>query len=630
MIASMRARYGALTPRMQVVTGSAVALVAALVIFSVWAAWSVISGLLLAKSAAAQASHAAKTGDNAALVEAVSNLNVAANRVNTVASSPPVWLAAHVPYAGRSVADLANFSHAGVSATEAANKVAPAYAGGDIFADQTINLKTIDSVLAALPEAQTQLTQTRTQLEAVQGDGVFGSYLGKYRDDALAGVDSLQVAATQLSPNRAQVLDALGANGPKNYLVPLLNNAQLRASGGAPLSVAVVRIDHGKVSVPFNGYTNGKAYKGHPAVSYASAVPAACGSSGCSDTPLWGSAGAVGFVNSNAHPDWRVSGDDLSRAWNASQPLKVDGVMALDTRAIESLLSVTGPVQTSQYGEVDQANFTDLILERSYDKFAADQQERQDVNDEIGQAVIGKLLSGNASTMAMTTTALVQDAQTRSVQTWFKNPVLEKAALSLGMGGEINTSPDSDTVAVYSRNRNMSKVDVYSQRDLTVNVTVAEDGSATVRQDLTVHNNAESHGNSADNIGYQTNLSVNDWFFVLPNAARNASLNAPTGYEKVATVPDGLGRKVLTTTGPIPAGESAHLAVEYTLPAGTFKTDGGLEYRTFLNPQPLQDPIDLTLKVKMPAGSCQASPQWDGSTYAGPMDHIGELWVRCE
>ena len=48
-------------------------------------------------------------------------------------------------------------------------------------------------------------------------------------------------------------------------------------------------------------------------------------------------------------------------------------------------------------------------------------------HDEIGQAVIGKLLSGNATTLAETTSVLVQDAQGRNVQAWFENPVLEKA-----------------------------------------------------------------------------------------------------------------------------------------------------------------------------------------------------------
>lgn len=633
---SVRSLFSAMSPRGQRITAAGAIIVGLLAIYAVWFAWAIGSGAVMAKSAASSASQAAKSGDAGELQEAVANLHAAAVRANSAIGSPGVTLVAHIPVLGTSIGDIQHFSAAGVSASEAAAAVAPAYQA-NIFQDQTINLATMDAMLAALPNATTSLTETANQLAQVQGTGVGGAAITEYRNNALAGVATLEVAATQLSTNRQAVLQALGSDGPKNYLIPLLNNAQLRASGGAPLSAAVVTINKGKISIPFNGYINGKAYKGHPSVNYTSVAPIACQPSPaeCASVPLWGAPSAgLSFVNSSAHPDWRMSGDDLHRAWNASQPLKVSGVVALDTNAIESLLGIVGPIETKEYGEVTAENFTDLILESAYDEFANDQSQRQDVNDEIGQAVISKLLNGNALTLGETVSAMVVDAQGRNVQAWFENPVLEQAALTLGAGGEIKTAPNADTIAVYSRNRNSSKVDVYSQRELAVEATVTESGGATVTQTLDVTNDATSHGNAADKVGYQTNLSANDWFFVLPPGAKNAKLLTPAGYDHVTVHSDGLGRQVLATTGEIPAGQSAQLSLTYELPAGTFTDpDGAVTYRTYLNPQPLQAPINLALNVTMPYGGCTTNPAWDatssGASYEGPLNRTQELTVTC-
>ncbi|NQU38082.1 MAG: hypothetical protein HQ526_10880 [Actinobacteria bacterium] len=308
-------------------------------------------------------------------------------------------------------------------------------------------------------------------------------------------------------------------------------------------------------------------------------------------------------------------------------------MLALDTRAIASLLGIVGPIQTSAYGEVTEDNFEELVLQGAYDDFADDQRERQDVNDEIGQAVIAKLLSGNTATMFATTSQLVQEGPSRNVQAWFASPVLEQAAIALDMGGNISGEKGSDVGGVYSRNRNSSKVDVYSERNLTMDVQLAADGSAQVRQTLAVTNGATEHGNSTDKDGYQANRSANDWFFVLPKGATNAALSAPAGYDKTTVHPDGFGHEVLATTGTIPAGATADLVASYSLPAGTFSTAEGLNYQVDLNPQPLQSPVNLTIDVAMPTGDCAASPQWNlgsgSAEYSGELSQVDRLWITC-
>ena len=47
--------------------------------------------------------------------------------------------------------------------------------------------------------------------------------------------------------------EMLGKDGPRRYLLLIQNNAEIRATGGIPGSIAVLRSDHGKITMGFQG-----------------------------------------------------------------------------------------------------------------------------------------------------------------------------------------------------------------------------------------------------------------------------------------------------------------------------------------------------------------------------------------
>jgi hypothetical protein len=49
---------------------------------------------------------------------------------------------------------------------------------------------------------------------------------------------------------------ALGADGPRRYLIAIGNQAEMRASFGAPLSLLMVEFDDGRISIPIKGQTS--------------------------------------------------------------------------------------------------------------------------------------------------------------------------------------------------------------------------------------------------------------------------------------------------------------------------------------------------------------------------------------
>lgn len=568
-----------------------------------WVAWTLGTGLSQVKAGANGLATGMHNSDQAAITSSIAQIDEGTDVVQSAAWSFPMRIAAYVPYAGRSVRDLQQLSDAGQSLSEALNKIAPLI-HGDLYRDKTINLVQLDEMIAGLPAASGDLDAALVSLGQVRGDGIGGDTIAEVRDQATSVSSAAAGAARLLSPRRSALLDALGANGERNYLVPVLNPAQLRASGGAPLSAAVIRLDHGKVSVPFNGYIKGEAYESHILIHYKSASPLPWGE---------GSTVGLGFVNSNAHPDWRMAGDDLMRAWNKSQPIQVSGVFGIDSRGIESLLTVTGPISTQGYQTLDASNFSDLVLRDAYDQFKQDADPRHDINDNVGQQVIEKLVSGNTKSITGAFQALAGTASGRHFQMFFDNADLESAAVETGMSGEINVDPHWDTVAFYSRNRNMAKVDYYTKRKLDAKIDLSADGGAHVTQNLTVTNAAPDRSRDPG-LGYRTSISTNEWFFVLPDGAHNYRLSAPNGYDKPSSFPDGLGRTVVSTLGTIEPGQTASLSLEYELPAGTFSTSEGLLYQTTLNPQPILNPAELNISVNYPdSGECEVHRRLDST-----------------
>lgn len=591
-----------------------------------WLAWLSVTGAMAVKNGAASLTAAMSNGNQQQLDEAVDQISAGTQKLHTAAWSPPARIASFVPYFGDTVSNAQQLSEAGTDASRALEHLQPNLKAG-IYRNKTVDLAALDALLTGLPDATSDFEHLSAALEKVDASGPGGAQIAEVRDQALAGAQLLTAASQQLPSRKAEVLDALGANGERNFLVPLLNDAQLRASGGAPLSAAIVSFNQGKLSVPFNGYIGREAYKGHVPIVYQSASPAPWGT---------GSEG-LAFINSNAHPDWRMSGEDLMRAWNASQDRKVQGVFALDTKGIAAVLGATGSVDTEEYGTVDQDNFAQVVVKDAYANYTVDEQKtRQSVNDQIGQLVIDRLVSGNAPVAAQAIAALTSVAPGRHFQMYFANDQLEQAVQAMGLSGSIDTDSKADTAAVYSRNRNQSKTDIYSQRDLKMTVELQADGSAKVRQQLDVTNSDKSGEGKDLGEGYYTAVSANEWFFVLPPAAKDASLTAPKGYTKPTSNADGLGRSVLSTEGVIQPGESASLSIEYTLPAGTFtQADGSVEYTLITNPQPLENPVNLDVTVTYPDQlQCVAdNPEWssgDGSaTLSLPMSTLARYSLSC-
>lgn len=600
------------------------AVIAIPLIFIGWFAISVIFGAFQLAGAASLFKTGYAEKDAAAIKQAGEQAGSGMGQINTAISSPPMRLAAFVPWLGSAVSNLQHVVAAGDEVVQAAVPLTQSF-DPNIYSNGSVNLTALDALLTQVPQLNSALQSANRQLAEVTNFGPLGGVFANASEQAQKYAGLGEFMTGTVAPQRQLILDALGAKGPQSYMVAFENPAQLRAPGGAPLSATIVRFDNGKMTIPFSGYIGRDAFDGHPLIQYKPASP-----------PPWGAdAAGLGFVNSGAHPDWRLAGEDLIRAWNTAKDPKVDAMIGLDTRAIESLIRATGPIEVEGYGTLTADNFAQKVVTDAYLDFQSDQKARQSLNDKVADVMIGRLMSGDLQTLASAAVALAGEAPGRHLQMRFQVPGLQDIAMKAEAAGEVYQTPSNDTVGFFSRNRNMSKVDVYSQRDMVSNVTVNGDGSANVEQVLTVKNNAPSDLDASLKIGYTTPWSANEWFFYLPLGATDPQIQAPAGYTKPTVHPDGLGRMVATTEGTIAPQATDELRFSYRIPAGTFTRDGGgYTYQTQLNPQPMQQPVNLTVNVNFVDGAkCTSSPDWqaisNGASWSGEQSIRRTLNLDC-
>ena len=388
-----------------------------------------------------------------------------------------------VPVVGEPVADVRHLGNALdhlTTAAEVAVGTWPTVNGkqATLFGEGSIDIATLDDVVAAVDEASAQLDAAQLELGAV-GDSALGigTRLADARDEATAIVSPL-ASGTRAAKPLTDVLPALlGAEGDKTYLLALLNPSEQRYSGGAPLTVVPMTVSDGKL-------TMGKARD-------------------TSDPDLyrvgrWDKVEGNPFHNgklrlstANYAPDWSVSGEELLRGWERRTDQETDGLVAVDVVALADMLRITGPVDAPLYGRLDADNFTEKLV-GDYDTYP-DNEARHDLNRAIVPVFAERLLAPGDGVDKIE--SLRNSARGRHFALWMRDPDVQAAIADIGLAGELSDT-DHDYVAVFNQNTNASKADYWQKRTVTSKVRLREDGSAKVRLTISVDNDSPPYGQS--------------------------------------------------------------------------------------------------------------------------------------
>lgn len=483
--------------------------------------------------------------------------------------------------------------------------------GQRIFSDGRVDIERLQLLPGEVTAAKVLIDNAALDLVQIT-TGTFASRpLDRIRELALAELEPVQQAVNSLSSIAPVLPNALGADGAKRYLIAIGNQAEMRASGGAPLSLIMIEFEDGRISIPIKGQTSTQLFPPINAnVRWFGPALNPFFAQNPRDNP---------FVVTNTHPNFLYSAKEMAQAWsgqwdNPSYP-EVDGVVAIDLTAIAAVLEATGPVQSAVYGEVTADQIGAILLIDAYADFGQDQaQLRQDANQALLDELLTRVLSG--SELVPAAQAIVSTAPGRHFQVWMRDPVLEQLIVDANAAGVVSDPGTGDWSAMYTQNGNQSKVDVFQQRNVLVRVNLGADGSAQVNQQLTITNAtpADRPEGPPERVGYETMWLRNAYIMYVPDAAQDYRADYPVGFTVRpfrghkqlggGWVDDGFGHRMIRLVGwTPPAGQSA-VSISYTLPAGTFTVENStdLTYTIHADPQSLFTPGTITVSVTPPPG----------------------------
>ena len=460
-----------------------------------------------------------------------------------------------------------------------------------------------------------QIDGAAANLKNIVATTFFSDPLAQIRDRALREVIPIASGVDTLNEITPSLPEALGANGTKRYLIAIGNQAEMRASGGAPLSLVMVEFESGRVSIPIKGQTSTQLFP---------PINAKVNWFGPALNPFFPkNPRNKPFVNANTHPNFLYSAKEMMAAWSGkwdgpSYP-EVDGVVTLDLTAIAAVLDATGPIQSEVFGEVTGERIGQILLIDAYQDFGQkDAAIRQEANQALLDQLLDRILSGGDLINAGQ--AILSTAPGRHFQMFMKDPALEKLALQSNAAGVVSDPHVGDWSALYTQNGNASKVDVFQQRNVLVNVNLEADGSARVTQQLTLTNAtpADRAEGPPERMGYETSWLKSAYYLYVPDSATKFKPSYPVGFTVRpfrghrqlggGWIDDGFGHRFIRLVGWTPPGDQSAVSVTYELPAGTFSdgdTSGDsrtLTYRVQAEVQSLLNDSTITFQVTGPAG----------------------------
>ncbi len=504
-----------------------------------------------------------------------------------------------VPVAGGAVHDARHLVDALDETTAVAEIGADTYpmvSGQDshLVNGQQIDLQVLQKVVDQTAQMGTHLDQAMADVNEVQGNTpIVGGAVSRARDSALGYLQPVQDSYAKAGPLVEALPSILGSDGPRTYLLAMLNPAEQRYSGGGALSFTTMHFDHGRAT--FGKSVNVDDLLARGVTQRWQPVPG----------NIFHKPGPIRVANATFSPWWSVSGEELLRGYQAAYPgQKLDGVIGLDLQSLADVFRVTGPVELPHFGTITADNLV-KTLAGSYGDFAS-VEVRHQLNEELVPAFRQKFFEGGR--MADKLKAIVNSADGRHFFTYFRSGPTQRRFARVGLSGDLART-SHDYIGVFSQNLNGSKVDYWQHRELASTVDLHADGSAAVHLNVDVSNQAPPYTLPVPDpkVGYDTRYLGTVIGVFLPRfaalgdvTAGGASYSPTLHYPRVHGV---LNRKYFAYPTLLPQGQTANVGADYTVPfAADVTSKSTMTYELDVDPQDLVDPEGLEVSVTFPQG----------------------------
>ena len=221
-----------------------------------------------------------------------------------------------------------------------------------------IDTAKLAEVAAIVDEAAAAVAEARATLDSIDRDGLI--------DQVSSGVAQLDGVLGQIEPlvepaqQALSVLPGLlGADGPRNYLVLVQNNAESRGTGGNPAALVMIHVDNGAISIAQQASST-DFYNGRPApiVELDAATVA-----------LYGDKIARYMQDVTVTPNFTESARIMGAFWAETFGTPIDGTLSIDPVALSYLMVAAGPVELPNGDVLESQSVVSTLLNEVYFRF---------------------------------------------------------------------------------------------------------------------------------------------------------------------------------------------------------------------------------------------------------------------
>jgi hypothetical protein len=407
--------------------------------------------------------------------ETASDRLAARTEVAREQSDGVLWAAAtYVPLVGDDVRAVRQLSsaldelagRAAGPALAAARTVAQNPLRGD---DGAFDVSTARALQTPLAEASAAAGRAAADLREVDPAGLIGPLrprAAEFKEQVtqLDAALSVGTTATELLPAM------LGAEGERTYLLVVQNNAEVRATGGLPGSISVLRA---------RGDRHGLAEQGSAADFGPPDSPPAARLS-ADETRLLGADMATDFRDTNFTPDFPRAASLMATMADRRLDDPVDGVVSIDPVALAGVLKGTGPIEAAGT-RLDAGNVVRRLLFDPYQQLAGDR-EHNAYFRATSAAIFDALLRGSIDERTVLA-ELAAGVQQRRLLVWSKRPEEQQALEAAGLAGALpDDRSDRPDVGFYLNSGTQAKIQYFLRYDGRVRSLGCDAGGRQVVQ----------------------------------------------------------------------------------------------------------------------------------------------------
>ncbi|QHF22581.1 DUF4012 domain-containing protein [Rathayibacter sp. VKM Ac-2804] len=442
--------------------------------------------------------------------------------------------------------------------------------------DGRVDIAAITALSDKITVAKGVVDEAQSRVEGIDR-GALVPQVASALDAFAPQLETATSAMDQVQPITAILPDALGASGPRSYLVLFQNLAEAQALGGGASSVMQLNIDGGAITV--GTQQSSQDFRGLQSVSVDQSA-----------LDTFGGNLATTFNVSTSRPDFPTAASIATQFWGQKFPgEKIDGVLAIDPMALQYLLASTGPVTLTDGTELTSENTVSTLLNKVYFRYS--DATVADATDaffsEASATILGKILGGDMEPSKMLP-AVVKAVGESRILAYSTDPDEQALLAPTPIAGVLpRDNDDTSTTGVFFQDASVgSKMDYYLDTAVTQSSTnrcaaggtsfstqVTLTNTITEKVARTLPKYVAANGGNRFPLGdFVTNVYVYGPPGTTTSQAQ-ASWSDPLGEAaRIFDPTDDLGRPVARVSVQLAPGESTTVTIGFTAadPAATF------------------------------------------------------------